>query len=163
MPVLVLPANYESNRSVTQSPYEMVLTVQENQSGGGLENRAFDTFLASIVEAQGTQLEMFSREIVDECGVFRSLVADWRSQRGSTSSTTEMVLCPAYQSIIGMGPKAIPLILARLVLEGHDPDHWFWALQAITGANPVSEEDEGNLRRMSRAWLDWAASEGYAW
>lgn len=62
-----------------------------------------------------------------------------------------------------MGPRAIPLILAQLVSEGDDPDHWFWALQVLTGANPVSEEDEGNLRRMSAVWLEWAASQGYAW
>ncbi|HEY8716757.1 MAG TPA: hypothetical protein VIM00_15340, partial [Candidatus Acidoferrum sp.] len=60
-------------------------------------------------------------------------------------------------------PKAIPFIISRLAAEGNNPDHWSWALQALTGVNPVSEDDSGNLVRMARSWLDWAASEGYAW
>jgi hypothetical protein len=108
------------------------------------------------------QIEMFPPQSVDDCFVFIYLAERWRLERGTSSSTTDMVLCPAYQSIIGMGPKAIPFILAQLASEGDDPDHWFWALQALTGANPVSEEDEGNLYRMARAWLQWAAAEGYA-
>ena len=41
-------------------------------------------------------------------------------------------------------------------LEGDDPDHWFPALEAITGANPVPESDFGNLAKMADAWLGWA-------
>jgi len=66
-----------------------------------------------------------------------------------------MILCPSYQAIIGMGPPAIDLILARLKAEGDDPDHWFWALQILTGINPVPEEDEGNVRKMADTWLKW--------
>ena len=94
---------------------------------------------------------------------FRQLVADWRQQRGAISSITEAALAPAYQAIIGMGPLAVPFILNQLASEGDEPDHWFWALKAITRANPVNDEDRGNLRRMARAWLEWAQLEGYAW
>lgn len=161
MPILVLPAKYEVNRAVTQSAYEWVLTEQAHQSGNDPTTRYFDVFFSSVIVPQ---LEMFSCGTeVDQYYVFKNLVKQWRLQRGTTSSTTEMVLSPAYQSIIGMGPAAIRLILAQLASEGNDPDHWFWALQVLTKANPVSESDEGNLRSMARAWLDWAASEGYAW
>lgn len=47
----------------------------------------------------------------------------------------------------------LPLIFARLADR---PGHWFWALTAITGQNPVADEDLGNVRRMSEAWLTWA-------
>jgi hypothetical protein len=87
---------------------------------------------------------------------FNQLAEKWRTERGITSSTTAMILCRSYQAIIGMGPLAVDLILQRLRAEGNNPDHWFWALQILTGENPVSEEDEGNLRKMADAWLRWA-------
>lgn len=37
-----------------------------------------------------------------------------------------------------------------------NPDHWFWALQAITEENPANPKDAGDLRKMSEAWLKWA-------
>ena len=123
--------------------------------------RSIYELYASIEEYQ-KQFEMQFESIVDEGAIFKTLVEKWRVQRGSTSSLTEIVLCPAYQSLIGMGAPAIRLIFSELRAEGNDPDHWFWALQALTGANPVSEKDEGNLPEMARAWLDWAASKGYA-
>jgi len=86
---------------------------------------------------------------------FNELAEKWQAERGISSSSTAMILCPSYQAIIGMGPPAIDLILARLKAEGDDPDHWFWALQILTGINPVPEEDEGNVRKMADTWLKW--------
>lgn len=94
---------------------------------------------------------------------FQELVIRWRQERGITSSITEMALSPAYQSIIGMGEKAIALILAEMRREGENPDQWFWALQSITGANPVKEQDRGDYLAMAHSWLLWAEKEGYAW
>ena len=79
------------------------------------------------------------------------------------SSITEAVLCSAYQSIIGMGELAVPFLFAQLDSEGNEPDQWFWALQAITGADPVKDEDRGNYVNMAASWLDWAKNQGYAW
>jgi hypothetical protein len=74
-----------------------------------------------------------------------------------------MATCPAYQSIIGIGPAAIPLILSQLESEGEEPDHWFWALRALTSADPVKEEDRGDIVRMATAWIEWGRAQGYAW
>lgn len=93
---------------------------------------------------------------------FQSLVQQWRRERGAMSSITEMSMLPAYQKLIGMGEEAIPLMLAQLRAEGDDPDQWFWALRAITGANPVRPEDQGDVVRMAAAWLKWGDDEGYA-
>lgn len=79
------------------------------------------------------------------------------------SSITSAAFCPAYQSIIGMGPVAVPLIFAQLECEGNEPDQWFWALKAILGYDPVRDEDRGDYVRMAESWLNWAKSEGYAW
>lgn len=63
----------------------------------------------------------------------------------------------SYQQIIGMGPQVIPLILADLQRE---PDHWFWALEAITGENPVVQADRGDISAMANAWLEWGEQRG---
>jgi hypothetical protein len=93
---------------------------------------------------------------------FQTLVAEWRRERGAMSSLTEMSMLPAYQKIIGMGADAVPLIIAQLRSEGAEPDQWFWALMAITDANPVRLEDQGNFVRMAQSWLMWAEKHGYA-
>jgi hypothetical protein len=90
------------------------------------------------------------------------VVHQWHQQRGATSSITTAALCPAYQSIIGLGKTAIPFIIAQLKSEGNEPDQWFWALKAITGADPVADEDRGDYVAMAQKWLQWAESEGYA-
>ena len=109
------------------------------------------------------QISLATEPPVEDWLRFLSLTAQWQRERGATSSITEMVLCPAYQAIIGMGAKAIPLILAQLESEGDEPDQWFWALRVLTEANPVSDEDRGNSLRMAQAWLEWAKNEAHAW
>ncbi len=89
---------------------------------------------------------------------FRKLVASWRQERELTSSISEMVEHPAYQQIIAMGREAIPLLLREL--ERY-PDHWFWALKAITGEDPVPPASRGNVRQMTEAWLSWGRARGH--
>jgi hypothetical protein len=62
-----------------------------------------------------------------------------------------------YQQIIGMGPGAVPLILAELSQE---TDHWFWALEAISSENPVPPEAAGDVEKAAEAWLDWGRRKG---
>lgn len=94
---------------------------------------------------------------------FQDLFGAWREQRGATSSITKAALCPAYQSIIGMGEDVVPLILAQLDSEGDEPDQWFWALKAITRVDPVRAEDRGDFAKMAKSWLEWAENVGYVW
>jgi hypothetical protein len=92
---------------------------------------------------------------------FQELYQEWQKERGARSSITETSMMPAYQSIIGMGQDAVPLILRQLRLEGDQPDQWFWALRSITTANPVDPRDQGNFPKMAEAWLRWG-EETYA-
>ena len=62
-----------------------------------------------------------------------------------------------YQQIIGLGPSVLPVLVGELARE---PDHWFWALEAITGQNPVPAEAVGNVAAMTEAWLAWGRREG---
>jgi hypothetical protein len=88
---------------------------------------------------------------------FAGLAETWRVERGFSSSLSDMVLSPSYQRIIGLGSKVLPLLLAELAVR---PDHWFAALQAITGANPVTDKDRGNIKAMSAAWVTWGRERG---
>ena len=59
---------------------------------------------------------------------------------------------PAYQEIIGMGWEVVSTLLRELESE---PDHWFWALSAITGEDPVANGDRGDILEMAQSWLEW--------
>jgi hypothetical protein len=41
--------------------------------------------------------------------------------------------------------------------------YWFWALQSITGENPVKPEQRGRLTQMAEAWIQWGKEYGYRW
>ena len=65
---------------------------------------------------------------------------------------------PAHLRIVAMGQRALPWILHDLEANG---GHWFAALQAITGENPVISEDEGYGKRMRKSWLALARERGW--
>ena len=89
---------------------------------------------------------------------FNELSEKWRCETHFLSATDDIVLHPAYQSIIGMGREVIPLLLRELQRK---PSHWFWALRSITREDPVRPEDAGNIRKMTEAWLNWGRERGY--
>lgn len=91
---------------------------------------------------------------------FNVLAERWLNDTRTVSSVTEMATHPAYQSIIGLGPSVLPCLLRCLE---HEPAQWFWALKAITGADPVSPEQRGRARQMASAWLNWAKEQGISW
>lgn len=91
---------------------------------------------------------------------FEELATRWKRERGPHSSSARLAEHPAYQSIIAMGIDVVPLLLRELDRE---PDHWFRALSALTGADPVPTESRGKLREMADAWLGWGRAAGYEW
>lgn len=105
--------------------------------------------------------EHFNLSVSRQSGIkqrFYFLSMRWKADTQYLSSINEMVLHPAYQQIVGMGPAAIFLLLLELK---KDPDYWFEALKAITGIDPVVENDMGNLSKMVESWLDWGRVNGY--
>lgn len=101
--------------------------------------------------AARTQFELLARQ-------FSELTAAWRAETALMSSLTQMCTHPAYQRIVGMGESALPFIFLDLQTE---PDHWFWALKAITGCDPVPPSHRGDLDAMTCDWLAWGRSKGY--
>jgi hypothetical protein len=87
---------------------------------------------------------------------FQSHAQKWKRETFYMSSLDDMCVHPSYQRIIGMGRQAVPLVLRELEKE---PDHWFWALTAITGQDPAQGED--SVEGAAKAWLKWGREQGY--
>jgi hypothetical protein len=106
--------------------------------------------------------EEFLRSQNQECEEiqteFNELVRLWKHARSAASSSTVIAMHPAYQRIIGMGKPALPLILREL---SHQLDHWFWALKAISGDDPIPMEHRGKMKQMAADWLRWGHEKGY--
>jgi hypothetical protein len=83
---------------------------------------------------------------------FARLATQWKLERGDSSKLIDLAMHPAYQQIIGMGEHAVPLIIQEM---NERPDHWDWALRAITGADPVPLESWGKLDEIAAAWVAW--------
>jgi hypothetical protein len=89
---------------------------------------------------------------------FDRLAEQWRWETKTMSSTTDRVLHPAYQDIIGMGESVLKYIFLDMQRNG---GHWFWALRHITHDNPVPPQDAGKIQRMTEAWLRWGRERRY--
>lgn len=107
------------------------------------------------------ELEMFidSTEISDDVERrFLALAVLWKYGQGPSSSLADMISHPAYLQIIGLGRNVLPFLFQELARE---PDHWFSALSAITGHDPVPPNANGNVARMTEVWLRWGQRHGY--
>jgi hypothetical protein len=124
--------------------------------------READVFTVSPIDIGCDSRRFICQNMVDDNIQFAQLLMEWHKERGITSSITKMATCPSYQKIIGMGERAIRLILRQMENEGDEPDMWFWALRVLTDADPVPEDARGNVARMSQAWLNWARGR-YVW
>ena len=89
---------------------------------------------------------------------FRALADQWRRETGGLSSISQMAAHPAHQEIIEMGPAVIPLVLRELQERG---GHWFAALRALTGENPVPREFAGRIPKITELWLEWGREKGH--
>jgi len=114
-----------------------------------------------IVVTARIQEEILASHYQDDFRVkFQELAQQWKTGRTPSSVINRMAMHPAYQQIIGMGKKAVPLIFAEM---NREIDHWFWALNAIEGIDPVPKESRGNVKEMALAWFQWGRQQGYKW
>jgi len=89
--------------------------------------------------------------------LFAELAATWNEETATSSSPVDMIMNRSYQRIIGLGQPVVPYLLQALAAQ---PDHWFWALSSITGADPVPAGAAGNIAAMRAAWLRWGKEQG---
>lgn len=129
---------------------------------GKTEKPYFDTFQDSRIKVE-VLATAYKYPIANQTELeteFKRLAKEWRIDTGMLSLVTQKSMHPAYQRIIGMGQPVVPLILRDLEQK---PDHWFWALRAITGDNPVKPEQRGRMKQMAQAWIQWGKERGYEW
>ena len=96
--------------------------------------------------------------MVPDQEAFERLANEWERDRPRGVDVAQMTRHPTYQRIIAMGEPAVPWLLRRL---SEKADHWFVALNAITGARPVPPESRGRIKEMTQAWLNWGQQQGY--
>lgn len=89
---------------------------------------------------------------------FKRLAENWRKDTEFLSSIHQIATHKDYQEIIGMGKDSVLLILQEME---QSPDHWFWALRAITEVDPVTDDIRGNMSKMTEAWLNWGRINEY--
>ena len=121
----------------------------EEDAGVGHDSQTIRRYLEDLL---ADYYKPLSRQWANPAIRFSNLEKEWKESTPMLSSITEIVMHPSYQQIIGMGPTAIPLIFLSMRRE---LGHWFWALCAITGENPVPIEYRGKIKKMTDAWLDW--------
>jgi hypothetical protein len=144
----------ETQQEVTSDPsgivtYDSVASVRK----GGTELGILEQLL---VQLRGE----ISLKKTDPQLTFETLASEWKEQVGGSSFVAEKTNHPAYQKIIEMGQVVVPFILRELEQK---PTHWFEALKAITGVNPVQPEQRGRTKQMAQAWLKWGREQGYEW
>lgn len=88
---------------------------------------------------------------------FKALAERWVSETAHHSMMSNIVMHRSYQEIIGLGRDALRPILRELSIERN---HWFWALRAISGEDPVPAADIGRFDEIRRAWLQWGRNRG---
>jgi hypothetical protein len=87
--------------------------------------------------------------------LFDGLAKHWKDRTRFSSVISKSVRHSAYRTIIGLGPRMVPFMIDDLKSE--NPPHWFSALVELTGSDPVSSTNAGNIRQMADDWICWWA------
>lgn len=88
---------------------------------------------------------------------FERLARQWKRETAVKSNLEEIVMHPAYQRIMAMGPAALPLILEDLKRA---PAHWFWALHNLVPPGTDPAEGAITIAAARDAWLKWGMARG---
>jgi hypothetical protein len=87
----------------------------------------------------------------------RRLEAQWLADTQFLSDARRIIDHPAFRQIVALGREAVPTLLRDLQAQ---PSLWVWALSEMTGEDPVTPADAGNVRKMSDAWVAWGKARG---
>lgn len=124
-----------------------------SQEGQRIENNfeiSRDLFISESVFVQEMYHLFYQQDLKNK---FQSYKNTWEEQTLFSSNMTEITSNSAYLSIIALGKDVIPLIIANL---RNEENHWFSALEALTGVNPIKKEHKGIFNLMKSDWLEWA-------
>ncbi len=104
-----------------------------------------------------TTLSLPTRSPDELAPEFHRLAAEWRQKSALLSNSVQMAMLLEYQKIIAMGPGVVGLILEELERK---TDFWFWALEHLTGEDPIPLEARGKVQQMADAWVQWSRERG---
>ena len=107
---------------------------------------AHDLFMGQSVFIQ----EMYKKQLGTKFDLYSGI---WKTETMFSSSSSEITNNSAYRSIIGLGKDIIPFIIEDLK---QSENHWFYALELLTGENPIKSEHRGIINLMKSDWLNWA-------
>jgi hypothetical protein len=94
--------------------------------------------------------EMYKQQLKKRFDFYNSI---WKNETIFSSSISEITNNSAYRSIIGLGQEVLPFIIDDLKTNDN---HWFYALEALTGQNPIKENHKGIVPLMKNDWIEWA-------
>ena len=131
-------------------------TIQERQRPIGVSieaqfvrqniQTAHDLFMGQSVFIQ----EMYKKQLSTKFDLYSGI---WKTETMFSSNISEITNNSAYRSIIGLGKDIIPFIIEDLK---QSENHWFYALELLTGENPIKSEQRGIINLMKSDWLNWA-------
>lgn len=92
---------------------------------------------------------------------FRLQADKWDRETRHLSSTTQRIMHPSYQAILGMGQEHREEMIRLLILDMQQQRRaWFWALSYLTQDNPINPADAGKMDKMIKAWVKWGERKG---
>jgi hypothetical protein len=113
---------------------------------------------AQWIATDDAAVALLDDDLTQVAAEFAVLAEEWRKQTSHVSILAKRIVHPAYRRIIDLDWPVVPVILSELRIR---PNFWFPALRAITGEDPVSPSDRGDLAKMTAAWLAWGLARGY--
>lgn len=131
-------------------------TIQERQRPMGVSieaqfvrqniQTAHDLFMGQSIFIQ----EMYKKQLSEKFDLYSGI---WKTETMFSSNSSEITNNSDYRSIIGLGKDIIPFIIEDLK---QSENHWFNALELLTGENPIKSEHRGIINLMKSDWLNWA-------
>ena len=131
-------------------------TIQERQRPMGVSieaqfvkqniQTAHDLFMGQSIFIQ----EMYKKQLSEKFDLYSGI---WKTETMFSSNSSEITNNSAYRSIIGLGKDIIPFIIEDFK---QSENHWFNALELLTGENPIKSEHRGIINLMKSDWLNWA-------
>jgi hypothetical protein len=132
------PMKYDT--LVTSGITTEAISIQNNRI------EALSTFSGFSIYATKIQRDMLYKK-------FLQLKEKWEVETLFVSSATDIINNGSYLAIISLGQEALSFIIKDFAKKDN---HWFYALEVMTGKNPISEEHIGNIKLMKDDWINWA-------
>jgi hypothetical protein len=112
-----------------------------------------DCLVASLIDQYIDSIAVDHKEIE-----FQQLASQWKRETALDGYLAKIIMHPAYQRIMAMGPDVIRFILRDLAKK---PAHWFWALHNLVPAGQDPAEGLTTIEEARQAWLKWGCDNNY--